>query len=252
MVVFLVGFVMLMPVVSYNSNPYTKLKITISSINKKERDNSILMFKLIGSISLLSQQNNANAVGINSGLLNPCITDKECISSQDDRPFCFMPPWSYEGKFETAKNKLVTLLKEMKGCRILVDDDRYIRVEFIDSKNIFIDEVEFFFTVNDYTIQFRAYRKTDNNLEQFRFLNNNSNRDRLEKIRLKLNFEEIEVIRNRKRLFIFGESPFDTFGPSLEFEELIDNISGDMMSSSNELISVASKYPIWQTKYPLS
>ena len=130
---------------------------------------------------------------------------------------------------------------ETKNCSILKDDDRYIRAEFIDSsKNI--DEVEFYFTINDYTIQFRSYRKIDNNLEQLKFLNSNSNRDRLEKIRLKLKFEEIEVMRNRRRLFIFGESPFDTFGPpTIEFEELIDNISGDMISS-NEVMRVVWLY----------
>jgi uncharacterized protein (DUF1499 family) len=204
------------------------------------------LFKLL-SISILSQKQIANGVGVESGLLNACITNKECISSQDDRPFCFMPPWSYESNFEYAKQKLVTLLMETKNCSILKDDDRYIRAEFIDSsKNI--DEVEFYFTINDYTIQFRSYRKIDNNLEQLKFLNSNSNRDRLEKIRLKLKFEEIEVMRNRRRLFIFGESPFDTFGPpTIEFEELIDNISGDMISS-NEVIS-SNEYPIWETKY---
>jgi len=217
-----------------------------TSINEREQQSAIIsMLKSLTALSIcIIKPTPSLGVGIDSsGLLSPCITDKECLSSQDDRPFCFLPPWSYDGTFIRAKNKLINALRI--NSKILVDDDRYIRVEFSDSSGV--DEIEFYFTPNDYTIQFRAYRKSDNNLSQFRFLNNDSNRNRLEKLRIQLGFEEIEVLRNRRRFFIFGESPFDTFGPpTIEFEEMIDNISGDMTTSSNNIIS-NSVYPIWET-----
>ena len=188
-----------------------------------------------------------------SGLLKPCISSTaECISSQDDRPFCFSPPWGYEGNMINAKKKLILQLKNIKECNILYnsddinDNDRYIKAQFIDiSKNI--DEIEFYFTPNDYTIQFRSYRKINNPLNnQFTFLNNNSNRNRLEKLRLSLGFEEIEVLRNRKSIFLFGESPFDSFGPStIEFEENIDNMNNN---NNNNIISEENNYPIWEIK----
>ena len=242
---------------SYNN----KNPVTISSIVRKS--SLINGLKLISLVSIINS-NNANAkdndnqvLGVDkSGLLKACITSEECVSSQDDRPFCFLPPWGYEGSMINAKQKLISQLEKMKECDILYNNDddndnnRYIKAQFLDSsKNI--DEVEFYFTLNDYTIQFRSYRKTSNPLNnQLAFFNNNSNRNRLEKLRLKLGFEEIEVIRNRRRVLLFGESPFDTFGPpTIEFEEIIDNISGDM-SSSIKVITNDNiyPYPIWESK----
>ena len=218
------------------------------SINEKEMKSTSLLLKTLITLSIISPTSSLSLGIDKSGLLNPCITDKECLSSQDDRPFCFLPPWSYNGNFERAKEKLINAIMKIKNTKLLSDDDRYIRVEFNDSSGI--DEVEFYFTPNDYTIQFRAYRKVDNNLNQLRFLSNDSNRNRLEKLRLQLGFEEIEVLRNRRRLFIFGESPFDTFGPpSSIFEENIDNISGDMISNSyNIQSSDSSNYPLWEIR----
>ena len=244
-----------MHVQSFTSNTKTNVRL-LSSFNLKtsnpisinEREQKSTTNSMLKSLIVLSIITPRPSLGIgidSSGLLSPCISDKECLSTQDDRPFCFTPPWSYDGTFIRAKEKLMNAVLRMNS-KILVDDDRYIRVEFNDSGSG-MDEVEFYFTPNDYTIQFRAIRKVDNNLSQFRFLNNDSNRNRLEKLRIQLGFEEIEVLRNRRRLFIFGESPFDTFGPpTIEFEEMIDNISGDMTTSSNNIIS-NSLYPIWET-----
>jgi hypothetical protein len=35
----------------------------------------------------------------------------------------------------------------------------------------------------------------------------------LEDLRMQLGFEVVPILRNRQRLFFFGESPFDSFGP---------------------------------------
>jgi uncharacterized protein (DUF1499 family) len=222
---------------------------TSNPISINEREQKSTTFSILKSLVALSIITPSPSLGIgidSSGLLSPCVTDKECLSSQDDRPFCFLPPWSYDGTFDRAKEKLINALRMNSKMDLIADDDRYKRVQ-IDSGSG-TDEVEFYYTPNDYTIQFRAYRKLDNNLSQFRFLNNDSNRNRLEKLRIQLGFEEIEVLRNRRRLFIFGESPFDTFGPpTIEFEEMIDNISGDMITTSSNNIISNSLYPIWET-----
>jgi hypothetical protein len=36
----------------------------------------------------------------------------------------------------------------------------------------------------------------------------------LESVRIRLGWEEVPILRNRRRAFFFGESPFDDFGPT--------------------------------------
>lgn len=40
-----------------------------------------------------------------------------CVSSQDDRPYPFMEPWTYEGSWERAMDKLRTHL-EFEGAKV--------------------------------------------------------------------------------------------------------------------------------------
>ena len=59
---------------------------------------------------------------------------------------------------------------------------------------------EFFFTENDATVQFRGDGRDADK--------------RLAKLRTRCGFEEIVVLRNRRRTFGVGESAFDSYGPS--------------------------------------
>jgi len=43
---------------------------------------------------------------------------------------------------------------------------------------------------------------------------------------------QIPVVRNRRRVFIFGESPFDTFGPSLSAQ---DEFEGTAAAEAKEV-----------------
>jgi hypothetical protein len=36
----------------------------------------------------------------------------------------------------------------------------------------------------------------------------------LEAVRIRLGWEEVPILRNRRRALFFGESPFDEFGPT--------------------------------------
>ena len=64
----------------------------------------------------------------------------------------------------------------------------------------FCSHREFYFTENDATVQFRGDgRDVDK---------------RLAKLRQRCGFEEIVVLRNRRRAFGVDESAFDSYGPS--------------------------------------
>ena len=96
------------------------------------------------------------------------------------------------------------------------DDPRYLSVIFaVKGSSELEDFFEFYFTPNDSTIQFRGERKwkdstrTDEVLTDF-----GSNGAKAESIRIGLGLESVPVLRNRKRVIPFFESPFDQFGPS--------------------------------------
>ena len=174
-----------------------------------------------------------------TGLFGLC-TDvsllSSCVSSQDDRPAFFMSPWCYEGGYQLAKTRLLEKVLEIPGASITnvrtMNTDRFVAVEFSDEKRGTIDDAEFFFTPNDNTVQFRSIRR--GNTYDF-----GVNRRRIENLRIALRFDSVPVLRNRRRILLFIESPFDTFGPAtIELEKRIDEISGDMSASTH-----SSYYP---------
>ena len=154
------------------------------------------------------------------GILKLCPENQfsGCVSSQDDRPSFFLEPWTYDGPFENARAKLLSYVSMMKGSTLktssLLESNRYIRFEFLNDDGS-IDDTEFYFTPNDSTVQFRSNRRG-----QYTFADFGVNRNRLNKIRIALDFEIVPVLRNRKEKFFFFESPLDDFGPpTIYFEQ---------------------------------
>ena len=188
--------------------------------------------------------NKANAasqrgVGVDTnGLFDVCPSESPlpvCVSSQDDRPAYFANPWEYDGSsYEVAKGKIMSYISRKYSSDLYTlqeDNERYLRYAFSVGKQTNQQDIlEFYFTPNDALVQFKSERKTiddkkkkENILTDFQV-----NAKRLESIRIGLGFEMVPILRNRRRTFIFGESPFDSFGPStVQFEKIIDNVSGD-------------------------
>jgi uncharacterized protein (DUF1499 family) len=182
------------------------------------------IFYAMKSIRVEAADPSQSTLGVdNSGMFRLCPEDPTfsgCISSQDDRPVCFIAPWEYEGPWVNAKKKLVAYLQTIQGLHIIsgietsdsADGEgdsigRYIRAVVEDTSKRTIDDMEFYFTPNDCIIQYRSIRR-----EGIDFLAR-ENRDRLERIRRALRLENIPVLRNRKSSLIFMESPIDSFGP---------------------------------------
>jgi len=157
-------------------------------------------------------------------LLKPCSGNLTfCVSSQDDRPEVFENPWQLPTDIIPRPGRelevdVVKACRDLKraiaaeGGRIVreAEEGRYLRAEFVVSSlfDTDADDYEFYFTPGDSVLQFRAERRSHNS-------DFGENRRRLEAIRIRLGWELVPVIRNRKRVFIFGESPFDQFGPSM-------------------------------------
>ena len=195
------------------------------------------------------------AVGIDSnGLFDVCPPQKSsnilpspCVSSQDDSPPVFLPPWQFDGNYVNIKSRLLVYVSSLKGAELIQDRDRYIRFRFTDinDKNV-VDDMEFYFTPSDSIIQFRSCRRGNNVLTDF-----GVNRKRIEDIRIKLGLESIAVLRNRRRSFIFGESQFDSFGPTtIQFDKVIDKISGDMSDNKGVYGELDPLAPVFSAPSP--
>lgn len=146
------------------------------------------------------------------GLFPDCPPTDTCVSSQDDRPKNWDNPWVAEGETKEEYKRLKKLIvsKDFGGRIVDTDGERYIRAEFEES-GLFgtsIDDAEFFLAPNDTLWQFRAVRLGDARTD------NGANKRRLENMRNALGYEKVTVLRNRRRVLIFSESPWDTFGPA--------------------------------------
>ena len=151
----------------------------------------------------VSQASSAFAAAPPDGLFPDCAPNG-CVSSQDDRPAAWDNPWEYDGDAASAQSRLVAALTSAKfGGRVLERAERYVRADFDGGADV----AEFYFTPNDDTVQFRAERRDGADF--------GANRGRLEKLRIACGWEKLPVLRNRRRTFIVGESPFDSFGPAM-------------------------------------
>ena len=125
----------------------------------------------------------------------------------------------------------MTYLVSIPGCRLIQSHDRYIRVEFTDSRSHRVDDAEFYFTPNDSIIQFKCERRSAAAYSSPPYLalpDSKVYKKRINGIRRAMEYEAIPVLRNRRRAFLFGESSLDTFGPpTIGFERTIDHISSD-------------------------
>ncbi|KAJ8902035.1 hypothetical protein NDN08_006443 [Rhodosorus marinus] len=145
-------------------------------------------------------------LGIVDGLLADCPEDSfSCVSSQDDAPLHFHEPWEYDGTSSSAQIRLERLLETEYTSRVITSRSGYILIEFFDALGN-VDDAEFYFTPGDNLIQFRSNRRGGGT-------DLGANKLRMEGIRKKLRFAKVPVLRNRRRVFVFFESPFDSFGP---------------------------------------
>ena len=154
------------------------------------------------------------AVAADQGTLRPdgifADCSSACVSSQDDRPAVWDNPWIAEQEPSTAMKRLRSVVEKKLQGRVVEQDERYLRAEFSAKGPLggeSVDDAEFYFMPNDVLVQFRAARRGD--APDF-----GANRNRLEKARIALGWEKVQVLRNRRRALIVVESPFDSFGPA--------------------------------------
>lgn len=181
--------------------------------------------------------NDRTCLGVWDGLLADCPHDAKtgigrlvggggagCTSSQDDTPGIFSEPWDYS---EAPNNSLdwevqmrllvptIQLVAQKRGdqVEVLLQENRYLKVLFIDGKSGERSIGEYYFTPNDTTVQFRVGSTGGSTGGATVGTTSLRNLERCEQIRKELRYERLPVLRNRKRSLFFVESDLDSFGP---------------------------------------
>jgi uncharacterized protein (DUF1499 family) len=207
--------------------------------------------KIAGAVETIGKDpncNDASCLGVWDGLFADCVhTAKNpttmilsnakagCVSSQDDTSGIFAEPWDYSedvafGSLEDTNamvqpimERIVHAVQKISDHRgdyleIVLQEQRYLHVSFIDGQTGEISDGEFYITPNDTTIQFRLASSSKTAVNRGtvgRRLIGKSlrNMERAEMIRKELRWLKLPVLRNRQRALFFVESELDTFGP---------------------------------------
>eukprot|EP00878_Enallax_costatus_P004672 GHUV01004920.1.p1 GENE.GHUV01004920.1~~GHUV01004920.1.p1 ORF type:complete len:257 (+),score=44.47 GHUV01004920.1:189-959(+) len=221
----------------------TRRTVTCHAVSKRHFISSFIAGPVLlaaGSATAVKEggfgDNCPTCLGPVDGTLGSCSGLDPCSSSYDDRPANFAAPWMFDGSRQSAMRQLVSTLQEL-GCTVQLQTDAYVYATSSAGQGGTVTDLEFLFADNDNTIAVRAAPQqqpttntsstpaNSNYTVQAAFANfselskvanifsSSQPSQVLENIRIQCGWEEVPILRNRRRTFFFGESPFDSFGP---------------------------------------
>lgn len=122
-------------------------------INSIKLATIISIFILLqGCASLMNRQ-----LGMNNDVFSPCPSSPNCVSSMDEETNHFVEPICYQNiSTYDAKSALIELLNEEQQCEIIIDKKHYIHAECKSKFFNFIDDVEFYFPLNEKLIHVKS------------------------------------------------------------------------------------------------
>ena len=114
--------------------------------------------------------------GLTNGRFSPCPDSPNCVSSMASAPKQAIEPIAYEGRRDSAKQVMSSVIQSMKRSRLISDSENYIHAEFRSLIFRFVDDVELFFPENTNVIHMKSASRTG-------YSDFGVNRKRLEEIR---------------------------------------------------------------------
>jgi uncharacterized protein (DUF1499 family) len=126
-------------------------------------------------LSNCSANRPAEADGKKDGLA-ACPDRPNCVSSLSDDKEHFIAPLTYEGSMAEAAARLLSVLEQMKGAKIVSRTDTTIHAEFTSTVFGFVDDVDFRFDTADRRIDLRSASRVG-------YTDFGANRRRIEEIR---------------------------------------------------------------------
>jgi uncharacterized protein (DUF1499 family) len=110
------------------------------------------------------------------GELAACPDRPNCVSSLSKDKEHFIAPLTYEGPLAEADARLLSVLEQMKGAKIVSRTDTTIHAEFTSTVFGFVDDVDFRFDAADRRIDLRSASRVG-------YTDFGVNRKRIEEIR---------------------------------------------------------------------
>lgn len=95
-------------------------------------------------------------LGVTDGKFPPCPDKPNCVVSYEYDQEHFIDPISYTHNYSEAYPELIKSIEQMPGSKIIIKDKRYIRAEFTSRLMRYIDDVEFYFSPDEKTVQVRS------------------------------------------------------------------------------------------------
>jgi uncharacterized protein (DUF1499 family) len=95
-------------------------------------------------------------LGVKDGMLAPCPSSPNCVSTRSEDPRHAIAPLSFSGNAAEARGRLLGVLASTKRCKVVIADDTYIHAEFTSALFRFVDDVEFQIDPEARLIHFRS------------------------------------------------------------------------------------------------
>lgn len=134
----------------------------------------ILLLVLRAIVRWLSRE--PAGLGVHEGKLAPCPKHLTCVSSQAEDNWHTIAPIAYEVPVEHARSRLLRILKDMPGSKMLSEDETYLHATVSDPVLRWIHDVEVYLDESERLIHLRSVSR----LPYFDFF---SNRRRMERVR---------------------------------------------------------------------
>ena len=96
------------------------------------------------------------SIGMTKGKLAPCPDSPNCVSTQSEDKRHAMKPLPYLRTRKASREKILSILKDMKRTEIVKLTESYIHVECRTALFRFVDDVAFFLDETTRIVHFRS------------------------------------------------------------------------------------------------
>jgi uncharacterized protein (DUF1499 family) len=118
------------------------------------KDLSVLICILLGTTRVVS------ASGDDMAVMMVCPQSPNCVSSVDKENKHFAEPIVYTVNRKEAMQKLINIIVNSRGARMVKTDENYIHAEFRSRVFRFVDDVEFYFPAEASIIHVKSASRT--------------------------------------------------------------------------------------------
>ncbi len=119
------------------------------------KKNLIMLILIIGFMFIKNNITPKN-LGVRDGKLLKMPNSPNAVSSQTDIEDKKVEPLKFSGDLEETKAKIIDVINNYKGTKIIKNEKNYIHVVFTTGGMKFKDDVEFYFDENSKIINFRS------------------------------------------------------------------------------------------------